>query len=231
MKNYLSISLFLIILFNCSKGDSDGNGDDNQGNNAPTIPELIFPSNNLLCTETILELQWTQSIDPDGDFVNYLLEVSEDINFEILAFSFNLSTNSKSINFDNGTRYYWRVRAIDIYDGKSSYSNIYEFYTEGDAVNNYLPFSPDLISPLNNSFTDTAEISLEWESSDLDFDLLNYTVLLDMNNPPTQIVAEEITESSLTLELNSNGTYYWRVIVSDNNGGSTIGQVWSFEKI
>ena len=230
MKNYLSISLFLLILFNCSKNDSGDNGDSNQDNNAPTVPQLIFPTNNLLCSETILELQWTQSLDPDGDFVTYLLEVSENINFSPLSFSFNLSTNSTSINFENGTRYYWRVRAVDIYNGKSSYSDIYEFYTEGEAVNNYLPFSPDLVFPLNNSTTGLSEISLEWESSDLDFDLLNYTVLLGTNNPPTEMVAEEINESSLLVQLTSNGTYYWRVIVNDNNGGSTIGQIWAFEK-
>ena len=230
MKNYLSISLFLLILFNCSKSDFDSNGDDNQNNNAPTVPQLIFPTNNLLCSETILELQWTQSLDPDGDFVTYLLEVSENINFSPLSFSFNLSTNSKTIDFENGTRYYWRVRAVDTYGGESSYSDIYEFYTEGESVNNYLPFSPDLVFPLNNSTTDLSETSLEWESSDLDFDLLNYTVLLGTNNPPTEMVAEEINESSLLVQLTSNGTYYWRIAVKDDKQAVALGQIWSFRK-
>ena len=230
MKKIFNIILSLILLVNCSKNDSEQRGDEDE-NSAPSIPQLIYPTNNLLCIDAVQELQWVASTDPDGDSVTYLLEISESINFSPLAYSFNLSSNSKSINFDNGKRYYWRVKAIDSNQGQSAYSNIFEFYTEGEAVNNYLPFAPDVISPLDNSIIEINDVTLQWETTDLDFDPLNYTVLLDTNNPPTEIISEGLSESMVEVQLTLNTKYYWRVIVNDSNGGSTTGQVWSFEKI
>jgi hypothetical protein len=33
---------------------------------------------------------------------------------------------------------------------------------------------------------------------------------------------------SIVCNLNTATTYYWKIVVKDNNGGQAIGQVWSF---
>ena len=234
MKNILYLAVVAFSFWSCG-----GGGGDNPTptptptpteNNAPSQSSLTNPTDGQLCIDNSVSFSWTAATDPDGDAVKYLLEIATDNNFSQIAESFdNISGTSRTVNLDKGTAYYWRVRAKDSKNLNGDYSSTFDFYTEGEGVVNYLPFSPSVVSPALNAIVQTDTATLEWDSSDVDNDPLTYTIYLEDVNPPTAMVSENQTGKTFTTAtLTSGTTYYWKVEVSDDNGGTTIGQVWSF---
>jgi hypothetical protein len=47
-------------------------------------------------------------------------------------------------------------------------------------------------------------------------------------NPPIDIVSANQGASTFSQTIAASKNYYWKVVVKDNKGGQTIGQVWSF---
>ena len=113
----------------------------------------------------------------------------------------------------------------------SAYSTTFNFYTEGIAVINYLPFLPSLIQPEINATILGATASLKWFASDVDAsDVLTYDVFLGTTNPPTIKVLDNKGDTTFNAtSLQATTIYYWRVVVKDNKGGETRGQVWNFK--
>ncbi|MDO1501769.1 hypothetical protein Q2T40_16665 [Winogradskyella maritima] len=225
MNNKIFILFLLGTLFSCSKSDSDTEETENL---SPSVPNLIFPTNNLFCIDNNLSLEWTVSNDPERDTITYRLEVSE--NEDFTTFSHIQSTTSTSFNiaFEKGQRYFWRVQAVDNFSNQSAYSNIFEFYTEGESISNYLPYAPDLVSPSPNSTISQIGVLLEWDCNDPDADQLSYDIFLSTTNPPEELIAEARISNNFSIDLDGGSTYYWRVIAKDSPSSSTAGQVWSF---
>lgn len=231
MKKVLYILTISLYIVSCS-----GGGDDNpppppppeEENEAPSIPTLVYPTNNLLCIENILEFEWDASTDSDGDAITYQVQIATDNEFNQIIHNINQSTTIKTFTLDKGLAYYWRVKAIDDQDESSDYSSVFNFYTEGEGAQNHLPFSPVLIAPELSSTISESNVTLSWSASDVDEDALVYDVYFDTVNPPTQLVSENLTETELNIEISSSGSYYWKVVVKDESGGETIGQVWKF---
>lgn len=226
MKIFFKFIILSLVLFGCS----GGSGDDNPAspvskNNVPTIPILIYPSNNLLCINNILEFEWNASTDLDGDGITYKIEVAKDNQFTQIAFNSNLSTTKKAFTLEKGIAYYWRVQAIDSKKESSNYSSVFNLYTEGIGVSNHLPFAPELVKPEFNSTEPPGDITLEWVGSDADNDPLTFDVYFGTNNPPT-LLAENQNEQSFIVTTIPSSTYYWTIVVKDDKGGETIGQIW-----
>lgn len=219
-----------ILIASCS----NGGGDDSpvnppKENQAPTkVTSLNYPTNNLLCITNSLEFKWGTSSDPDGDSVSYILEIAKDNQFSTIAKSTTASAPSKTVTLEKGIAYYWRVKAIDSKNLSSEYSEIFKFYTEGEGETNHLPFSPELVSPELDSDVSSTTINLQWNASDVDNDPLTYDIYFDTSNSPTTKIGDNISDKSLSVNLNTSTTYYWKVVVKDNNGGQSIGQTWSF---
>ena len=131
---------------------------------------------------------------------------------------------------EKGKAYYWRVKATDSKNASSAYSGTYSFYTEGVAVANHLPFLPELVQPEINSTISGTSATLKWFASDADVaDVLTYDVYLGTTNPPTVKVGDNITTPVFAAtSLQATTLYYWKVVVKDNKGGETRGQVWNF---
>ena len=112
----------------------------------------------------------------------------------------------------------------------SNYSSIFQFYTEGIGETNYLPFSPEIVKPDLNSIVQTETTTLEWNASDVDAnDNLTFDVYFGTANPPTVKIGDNQSAKTLDVNLESSKSYYWKVVVKDNNGGETIGQIWNFK--
>ena len=141
----------------------------------------------------------------------------------------NLSSTNTQISLERGVAYYWRVKAIDSKNASSDYSNMFQFYTEGDGELNYVPFLPSIVAPSLNQIVQTNSIKLEWTASDTDGDSLVFDVYFGTNNPPTTKVVENINEPNVTVDLVASKDYYWKVVVKDDKGGSAIGQIWNFK--
>ena len=230
MKKVKYILLFCTIIWSC--------GGDNGGveipiptpvNKAPSIPVLIFPTDNLLCTDNVLNFNWNASIDPEGDALTYQIQVAKDNLFTQIVHALNCSLTEQTISLSKGFNYYWRVKSIDSKNLGSSFSSVFSFYTDGEGEVNHLPFSPFLVAPELNSIQNTTTISLEWTANDVDNDPLAFDVFFGKVNPPIMKVAENLTSNTFSVAIESSKNYYWNVVVKDDKGGQTIGQIWNFK--
>jgi hypothetical protein len=224
----ITASLFL---FSCGGG---GSGDDQPDptpiNNAPNKSVISAPVNNLLCINNVVQFQWEAATDPDGDAVNYQLQLATNNQFtENVQNLSNIVETSYQLSLNKGVAYYWRVQTVDSKGLSSEYSNIFQFYTEGDGASNHVPFAPYIVSPNLNQIIQTTDTKLEWAASDVDNDPLTYDLYFGTANPPITKVAENQSSKTFDITLNSSTDYYWKIVVNDGKGGISFGQIWNFK--
>lgn len=208
-----------------------GNDDDSPTSEVtPSAPILITPTNGMLCIDNNVLFQWNSSIG-HNDAISYQIQVAKDNQFSEIEHTLTTgSLTNQSISLGKGIAYYWRVKATSSKSKSSDYSSTYNFYTEGDAELNHLPFSPELVKPDLNLVVQTAATTLEWNANDVDTnDALIFDVYFGTVNQPITKIAENQTSKTLEVNVNSSTYYYWKVVVKDQNGGETIGQVWNFK--
>lgn len=235
MKKLLVLLVISTSLISCGGGGGDDptpNPPPNPpsvANKAPSVPTQSAPSNNLLCIDNTVTFQWNASTDPEGDIISYELQIAADNQFSQNLQTLTSSSTSTSVSLNKGEAYYWRIKAKDSKNASSNYSSTFSFYTEGEGESNHLPFSPALVTPTLNSVVQTEATVLAWTASDVDTnDTLTFDVYFDTVNPPITKVAENQSETSLNQTLESSKSYYWKVVVKDDKGGITIGQIWNF---
>jgi hypothetical protein len=86
------------------------------------------------------------------------------------------------------------------------------------------------VSPTNDATITGTTTTLKWTGSDVDLnDVLSFDVYLGTELNPTIKVVDNKTVTSFEATLQATNTYYWKVVVRDNKGGETRGQVWSFK--
>ncbi|AOZ99820.1 fibronectin type III domain-containing protein [Flavobacterium commune] len=226
MKKTSLFILSLILLVSCSSG-----GDEGDAQTPPTIPGLVYPTNNLVCIDNTVELKWNASSDAQNDAITYQLDVATDNAFTKNVVTSTTTMLSKSLSLEKGKFYYWRVKAIDSNNKVGKYSSVYTFFTENEGIVNHLPFIPEIKTPVLHSSISGSTTTLSWTAVDADNDNLSYDVYLGTSNPPTQKVASDLSTATYEVSSLTPGTkYYWNIVVKDGKGGTTIGQVWSFSK-
>lgn len=232
MKNISLFILSLVVFSSCSSGD--GGSDDPSptpvNNTAPTTPGLSYPTNNLVCVSNTITFEWNAATDAQNDVVSYQLQIATDNSFTQNLNSSTITSLNKQITLEKGKLYYWRVKAVDSKNGSSNYSTVYNFYTEGEGVINHVPFAPVLVAPVLNSNQSKGTINLSWIAVDADAsDILKYDVYFGTVNPPTEKVAADLLLKTYDVNVINAGNYYWKVVVKDGKGGTTVGQVWNFK--
>ena len=228
MKKFLYIAIIGILIWSCG-----GDGDDlppTQENKAPSTPVQLYPANNDECIDNAVNFKWDASTDPNnGDIISYFVEVAKNSSFSPLLDSKTVSSTSITIPLEKGTTFYWRITAKDNKGLNSPLSSINKFYTEGVGVSNSAPSSPKLESPKLNDVAQVGEVVLEWDASDPNpGDVLSYSVYFDTVDPPVAKFPTEISTKKHTVTTTAGKHYYWKIVVNDNKGGKTIGQVWNF---
>ncbi|WP_159951700.1 fibronectin type III domain-containing protein [Polaribacter septentrionalilitoris] len=231
-KTYLYFMLTLL-LTTISCGSDSGNDipepEPEVENTAPTTPSLVYPLNNTVCIDNNIIFKWNASTDAEGNAITYMLEVSENSAFSPLLEAQNSFSESKLISLDKGKAYYWRIKAVDNKSAESEYSEVSQFLTEGNGTTNHIPFAPSLVAPALNSEIDGTNTTLSWSASDVDGDALTFDVYLDTNSEPNTLVSENQSETTFNAtNLSASSTYYFKIVVKDGNGATSIGQVWSF---
>lgn len=217
------------LLFSCSGNDSSSTLETS--NTAPSVPTLTAPTNNKLCIDNVVSFEWNASTDAENNPIIYQIQIATDNQFTQIVKTAEGSSIGQTTTLNKGTAYYWRVKATDSKNSSSNYSSTYSFYTEAEAVANHLPFLPQLVQPETNSFINTTTATLKWKASDVDTnDILVFDVYFGTTNPPTAKVGSNLASTSLnTNTLQPATNYYWKVVVKDNKGGETTGQVWNFK--
>jgi len=87
------------------------------------------------------------------------------------------------------------------------------------------PSSPD---PENGATGQPISLSIGWYCTDPDGDPLTFDVYFGTNNNPPLISANQSNWTYNPGILNTNTTYYWKIVAKDNNGNSTTGNIWNF---
>jgi hypothetical protein len=244
MKKYLFILYIVgLIILSCSKGD-DGGGTSLppiETTPIPTVPNpgkssLSLPSNNEVCYEgqestnqqSNVTFQWTASTDTDS---YDLIIINQDTNGS--QTESEISETSKQVELTKGVSYSWSVVSKSNDSNVTTNSDTWQFYLEGEGVENHVPFAATIISPSAGSSVNSSNgiVLLEWEGNDPDQgDNLTYTVYFDsvdgLQSPSSE--RTNLTESSLSVNVESGTIYYWRVKTSDETSSSyTI--VYSFQ--
>lgn len=228
-KSYIYLVVLTSIILSCSSGGDDSVPEPDPVNTAPTVPVQVYPLDNTLCIDNNVIFEWNSSTDNEGNTITYRVEVSEKSDFSSLAHDVSSSSTSRIITLEKGKSYYWRLKSRDSKGEESAYSFVSQFLVEGNGVTNHLPFAPSLVEPALNSEIDATNTTLSWTASDVDNDNLTYDVYFDTNSDPTMKVSENQSENTYNATgLTAGSTYYFKVVVKDGNGGTTIGQIWSF---
>ena len=232
MKNFIYLSIIVLLFSACGSGG----GDDEPVipvpvNTAPTVPALTSPTDNKLCLDNTIIFQWNASSDTEKDPIVYQIQVAKDNGFTQIVSTLDATSNlTNTAILDKNTAYYWRVKATDAKGLASAYTATYKFYTAGVAVVNHLPFAPGLVLPVMNSTLTGTSTTLSWTASDVDTsDTLTYDVYLGTTNPPTVKIGNNVAARTITANVEPTKQYFWRVVVKDNKGGETVGQVWKFK--
>lgn len=233
MKKSILYSLILsVLLISCGGGGSDPTPtppSPEPTNTAPSIPTLVNPTIAKLCISNSVSFEWSVSTDAEKNPIVYQLQIATDNQFAQIISTTEVSNPVQTVNLDKGKAYYWRVKATDSKNASSPYSSTFSFYTEGIAVSNHAPFIPQLVSPTNDTTITGNTTTLKWSASDVDVnDILSFDVYFGTDvNPITKIVDNK-TSTSFDVTLQTTKIYYWKVVVRDNKGGETSGQIWSF---
>lgn len=230
MKNLIIYSLLIsFTLVSCGGGESDPAPTPEPQNTAPSVPTLIAPVTNKLCISNTVSFEWSTSTDAEKNPIVYQLQIASDNLFAQIVNSTEVTAPVHTILLEKGKAYYWRVKATDSKNASSAYSSTFSFYTEGTAVSNHAPFLPQLVLPINNTILNGTSTTLKWSATDVDTnDTLSFDVYLGTETSPTTKIVDNKPLTAIDASLQSNKTYYWKVVVRDNKGGETNGQIWSF---
>jgi hypothetical protein len=180
---------------------------------APTVPNLISPSDGAAFDTSGVTLIWNRSQDNVSGMDQYEIQLANNSSFTNPT-TYSTSDTTYSIStLDEGT-YYWRVRAKDNVGNFSGWSSSRSFTLDRTA-----PTVPNLISPSDGAALNTSSVTLIWNrSQDNVSGMVQYEIQL-ADNPsftnPTTYLTFDTTYSISNL---NDTTYYWRVRAKDNAG-------------
>ncbi|WP_036381933.1 hypothetical protein [Muricauda sp. MAR_2010_75] len=222
----LAIVSILALLVSC------GGNDD-----PPPVPEgaaLVFPEENSECTtgvsinETLSQVtfQWMASSNTD----RYSLSV---VNLDTnVPQTISTAATSASLSIAKGTPFSWSVTSISSNSDQTATSETWLFYNAGSETT-YAPFPAQLVNPISGATVqkDLAnEVLLEWQGADVDNDIASFEVFFSDENPPTTSLGALDSETmELSVSVNSDTIYYWRIITTDLEGNSSDSGVFDFK--
>ena len=218
----LSTKIFLVcfclLILNCNKKTNKG----------PSELNLIFPSENLLCTSSTITFDWSDATDAENDEIEYAITIAKDRALNDIVENRTLKESEITLTLENATPYYWKVEALDINNNIGTSSKVFAFYTQGQSIENYAPFAAELIAPENNENLDQETVFLSWNAEDINTaDTLTYELYLGENDNLV-LIENNLTAKNFEINVSQRKTYSWRINVKDQNGGKSIGEIWTF---
>jgi len=224
---------FFILLISCSGGGGDSEGPDPNVEN-PEAAILVFPYKNEAChegnilsaLESEISFEWNSSAYTDS----YAIHIK------------NLTTGQAQILNSNGisiiaklqrnTPYSWQVESKAEGVSEIAMSSIWKFYNAGEGTENYAPFPAETVYPDMGANIETSSelITLSWNGSDPDSNLMEYDVYFDTVNPPLHL-ENTVTSNSLNVAISPENTsiYYWSIISRDADKNTSRSEVFQFK--
>jgi hypothetical protein len=218
---FAAITSVFLLNYSCNSSD---------GLNVPSnnLLDLSFPTDNFLCIDNTVAFDWSDAFEGETSVINYTIVIAKDRALVDVVENRTVNESEITVSLDKATAYYWKVAALNTVNNEMLSSDVFSFYTKGDGVKNYVPFSSELVEPADESVINTNSLDLKWIGSDADLgDALTYELYFGETATPDLLDDSLITESyTVTTEVGK--TYYWKVNVVDDKGAKSIGQTWSF---
>ncbi|MEI6518757.1 MAG: hypothetical protein WCO98_01745, partial [bacterium] len=186
-------------------------------------PLLTSPSNNATGQPVALTLEWLTS----ANATLYQVQVARDTAFTNKIVDVN-DIPDPTLDIDNlvaSTRYYWRVRAGDG-NAWSPWSLMRSFTTSRPID------APTLNSPSNNdtNVDGQNDVQFSWNNVDIGTANPRYDLQVATNSTFTANLqsSSNLTDTSVTLNINPNTKYYWRVRAKSGTSTGPWSNTWTF---
>ncbi len=187
--------------------------------NAPSIPVLQFPVDGANLS-SIPQFNWSNSTDPNGDAISYILEIDNNAAFTSPEYyngsivETNDPTEDTSVTLASDGQYFWHVRASD--GGlNSSFSAARTFVLDRN------PPAIALVFPGNNTNSTTPNVNFTWNVTDnLNFDIY-CNLTLDGSANVSNILSQNGNNTNYTVLNLADGTHNWNVTCRDRANVNT----------
>jgi len=183
--------------------------------NPPPAPTLIDETNVSIPVPVSVTLDWNLVTCPDGDPVQYYVEIDDASNFSSPNYTSGwISGTSWTVSVESSGTWYWRVAARDAVhtDAVSPWSTADSFIIYGPPPASTLIDEPDIVSPV------PVDITLQWNSVTCpDGDSAEYYVEIDdaSDYSSPNYTSSWISGTSWIVSLPTATTWYWRVKARD----------------
>ncbi len=186
----------------------------------PSIPTPSSPAKSSLVRDYSPLLKWkatTTYLD------HYQVQVAFDSSFANIVYEADDITTANhqiSIALNANTRYYWRVRSINVLGNTRGWSTVTNFRTALKI--------PGLVSPSIGWSAENPRPTFDWQDVD---GAASYTIQISYNTTFSLIAQSKVVTSSdytALKDLARNRVVYWRVRANGTNGPSSWSEAWQF---
>lgn len=221
------LSLWVLVILSSCGGNDDPPP-------APVGANLVFPLESSECTTGVsinetqsqVTFEWQASTNTDSYTLN---AINLDTN---VPQSISTAATSASLSIAKGTPYSWSVTSINSRSDQVATSETWLFYNSGSQTT-YAPFPAQLVLPISGSTVQKSianEVVLAWSGADVDGDIDNFEVFFSNENPPTTSVGTiTSTVMELTVSVESDTIYYWKVVTTDLEGNASDSGIFEFK--
>ncbi len=204
----------------------------NAVNDAPEVFALLSPQDSAEVTTLTPLLDWEAAFDPDPvDTVRYSLYLDMP-DPGVVVISTDTATSYQVVSpLSDNTTYYWRVVARDLAGATTENTGGYHSFRVN--TTNDPPSEFALVSPADGAMvTDLTPIFLWQKSLDPDNDQsgILYRFYLGSDSLLTGVTPVDMDTNSyaLSVDLQEDEVYYWKVVAVDSYGGETASEAWWF---
>lgn len=181
----------------------------------PASPTLLAPINGEILNADDLVLDWSDT----ADAAHYELQIDDNSRFSSPEIHLSDVMNSDYLldtALLNDARYYWRARAINVYNAPGSWSRTFNF-----TLDRIPPAPPLLRSPNDGSLTSDTTPGLTWYSI-RDVERYVVEVAADAAFNQRLVNGTETRSTSYTIprttSLAAESWYHWRIYAIDRAG-------------
>lgn len=186
----------------------------------PDVPDnviLLLPASEQTAVPVITSLFWQKSAGATG----YRMQLSKEADFSFKLDSLLSDTTVVIDGLEVGTKYYWRVAALNG-GGSSSWSDAFNFTTGvGESA------APGLLTPEDGTANLAESILFSWQEN---LFAAQYRIQLSLHDTFNSTLIDSLLDNN-EIELGGfekETTYYWRVKALDEGGESQWSEVFSF---
>lgn len=228
MRYLLVLILLWTAALSCKKSDSA------EPVKNPGKAILTFPAQNEACTsgtiisgtESSIEFKWNKSENTESyDLVLKNLETGTSSTYPAGA------NNQVTVTVARNAPYSWYIISRSGAGSTPAQSEVWKFYNAGPASVFYAPFPADgMVPSMGATVTATGgKITLDWNGSDADNDIVSYDVYLGTTTTPALLSGNLVNSVLADVSVTGNTTYYWNVVTKDSKGNTSDSGRYQFK--